>query len=101
MFAYLHYRMLVHNKNPNAEADAFIVLKNAALESSLMSIRDLDLFFVSKRQWADDIIASDYGFVPKHRPLDDMERDSITPTNSPKRPTSPALQSRRRHEVAT
>jgi len=77
VFAYLHYRMLVHNKDPKAEADALIVLKNAALESSLMSIRDLDLFFVSKRHWDDDIIASDYGFVPKHRPLDKTQRKSI------------------------
>ena len=53
-------------------------LQNAALESSLMSIRDLDDFFASRLgARSDDIVASDYGYPAGKQFLIFEERDGI------------------------
>lgn len=78
MFAYYHWWTL-EQLNPSFASDTTcITIKNAALESSLMSIRDLDDFFLSRadaRQ--DDLIAADYGFPAGRNFLSGVERDAI------------------------
>ena len=78
MFAYYHWWSL-EQLNPSLVRDkTCITIKNAALESSLMSIRDLDDFFLCRtdaRQ--DDLIASDYGFPAGSNFLSVVERDAI------------------------
>lgn len=78
VFAYYHWWSL-EQFNPSFATDTTcITIKNAALESSLMSIRDLDDFFLSRtdaRQ--DDLIASDYGFPSNRNFLSADERDAI------------------------
>jgi hypothetical protein len=50
--------LCAQNRDP-----AVIVMENAAVESTLMSVRDLDSFFRPRRQ-PDDIVAEDYtGFA--------------------------------------
>jgi hypothetical protein len=77
-FALYHWRTRIHN-DPRASTDpAFALLQNAALESSLMSIRDLDDFFASRSgSRADDIVGIDYGFPPCRGFLSTDERDAI------------------------
>ena len=78
VFAYYHWWSLEHFNPSFATDTTCITIKNAALESSLMSIRDLDDFFLSRtdaRQ--DDLIASDYGFPPNRNFLSADERDAI------------------------
>lgn len=78
MFAYYHWWTLVQFNPSFATDTTCITIKNAALESSLMSIRDLDDFFLSRvdaRQ--DDLIAADYGFHAGKNILSGVERDAI------------------------
>ncbi len=78
VFAYYHWWTLEHFNPSFATDTTCITIKNAALESSLMSIRDLDDFFLSRadaRQ--DDLIASDYGFPAGRNFLSGIERDAI------------------------
>jgi hypothetical protein len=77
-FALYHWRTRIHG-DPRTRTDpAFALLQNAALESSLMSIRDLDDFFASRPgSRTDDIIAIDYGFPQGRGFLSPDERDAI------------------------
>ncbi len=77
-FALYHWRTRIHG-DPRASTDpAFALLQNAALESSLMSIRDLDDFFASRSgSRSDDIIAVDYGFPSGLGFLSPDEREAI------------------------
>lgn len=76
-FAYYHYYTRIHpNPGPNSGSD-LIAVKNAALESSIMSIRDLDDFFTSNPRHSDDMVAADYGFPPGKQFLTRDERQGI------------------------
>ena len=62
---------------PNGRDQYAAILENAAVESTLMSVRDLDSFFGQRRQ-ADDLIADDYqGFTNLGRFLSTSERASL------------------------
>lgn len=76
-FAYYHYYTRIHpNPGPNSASD-LIAIKNSALESSLMSVRDLDDFFASNPRHPDDMVATDYGFPPARQFLTPAERQGI------------------------
>ena len=77
VFAYYHWWTLEKANPAFATDSACVTIRNAALESSLMSIRDLDDFFLSNRKKPDDLIASDYGFPSGKNFLTVLERDSI------------------------
>ena len=62
---------------PSTAPDVGTWLKDAALESSLMSIRDLDDFFCPHSTRTDDVIASDFDFPHPKRFLTKADRDSI------------------------
>jgi hypothetical protein len=77
MFAYFHWWQLQVG-HPSFKVDANCnTIKNAALESSLMSTRDLDDFFLSKPKQPDDLVASDYGFSTGQNFLTQSERQTI------------------------
>lgn len=76
-FAYYHYYTRIHpNSGPSSGSD-LITIRNAALESSLMSIRDLDDFFASNPRHPDDMVAADFGFPPGKQFLTRDERLGI------------------------
>ena len=77
-FSYYHWWSL-EKLNPSFATDTTcITIKNAALESSLMSIRDLDDFLLSDQNARpDDLIAADYGFPSNRSFLTDLEREAI------------------------
>ncbi len=78
MFAYFDWWQLIVLNPSLATGDRRITLRNATLESSLMSIRDLDDFFLSSsRARSDDMIASDYGFPAGRHFLKQRERMAI------------------------
>lgn len=77
MFAYYHWWTFVQLHPDVSNDPSSIVLSNAALESSLMSIRDLDDFFCSRPKFADDLVASDYGFPSARNYLSKDEREAI------------------------
>jgi len=78
VFAYYHWWLLVKSNPLFAKDSNCITIKNAALESSLMSIRDLDDFFTSSPSARpDDLIASDYGFPVGKNFLAAPEREAI------------------------
>jgi len=70
---FLHRNEAPHNENGVCDT----VIGNAALESSLMSIRDLDDFFGGKGKEKDDVIAADFGYSPVGRFLASDEREGI------------------------
>jgi hypothetical protein len=77
VFSYYHWYWL-EIENPNLKTDNHsITVKNAALESSLMSIRDLDDFFGSSGKQKDDVIAADFGYSSSGRFLSMDEREGI------------------------
>lgn len=77
VFAYYHWWSLEKFNPSFATDERCLTIKNAALESSLMSIRDLDDFFLSKRKKPDDMIASDFGFHCDKGFLTEAEREAI------------------------
>jgi hypothetical protein len=78
VFAYYHWWSLEQRNRSFAKDTTCITIKNAALESSLMSIRDLDDFFLCRTDTRqDDLIASDYGFPAGRNFLSGAERDEI------------------------
>lgn len=77
VFSYYHWYWL-EIENPKLKGEErSITVKNAALESSLMSIRDLDDFFGSAGKQKDDVIALDFGFSANGRFLSADEREGI------------------------
>ena len=74
-FAYYYYRTQIHHSAPTT-AD-FLSLNIASLESSLMSMRDLDSFFASKSGRDDDMAAAHYGFPVGKQFLTPEQRNSI------------------------
>lgn len=77
MFAYYHWWKL-EKQNPTFVTDSTCVtVRNAALESSLMSIRDLDDFFSRPTPRDDDLHSSDYGYPASPSFLTSAERESI------------------------
>ncbi len=74
-----YYWWSLEQFNPSFATDnACITIKNAALESSLISIRDLDDFFLSNpKARQDDLIVADYGFATGRNFLSEPERDAI------------------------
>lgn len=78
VFAFYHWHTL-QRANPGFATDsACITIWNAALESSLMSVRDLDDFFRSNpKARPDDLIASDYQFPAGKSCLTQPEREAI------------------------
>lgn len=78
MFAYYHWFRLKILQPSIVDDSTCITLRNAALESSLMSIRDLDDFFASSSgARADDMIATDFDFPAGRSFLTADERNAI------------------------
>ena len=77
VFSYYHLYWL-EVANPSLKSELYAVtVRNAALESSLMSIRDLDDFFGGNGKQKDDVIAADFGYQSVGRFLATDEREGI------------------------
>ncbi len=77
VFSYYHWYWLEIEHPKLKGEERSITVKNAALESSLMSIRDLDDFFRSSGGRKDDVLSSDFQYTPQGKILSDDEREGI------------------------
>lgn len=77
VFSYYHWHFLEGAYVGLCQDQHSLTVRNAALESSLMSIRDLDDFFGGNGAYADDVIAADFHFPSCGRFLTSPERDGI------------------------